>query len=119
MPLNSADSQFKVSWPANTTPQAPDGSGASRATLAGVGITNVAAAARFVKVYDKASAPTVGTDAPRRTFQVAANSSLYQEFTRGKDFKLGLWVAVTTGGADSDNTAPAANDVLLTVDFQP
>jgi hypothetical protein len=116
--LNSSDNQFRANWPANTTPQAPDASGAVSVSLCGFGLTNTAAAARFVKFYDKATAPVVGTDAPKRTIEVGAGLSLYAEFSRGKLFKLGMWVSVTVNAADADNTAPAAGDVLMTVDWQ-
>jgi hypothetical protein len=118
MPLQS-DRQFKVSWPANTTPQAPDGSGAAAVTLAGYSLTNTAVAARFVKFYDKATAPTVGTDIPKRTVQVPASGQVAASFWRGILFKLGLWVSVTNVATDADNTAPTAGDVLVTVDWQP
>jgi hypothetical protein len=117
MPLQS-DKQFKVSWPANTTPQAPDGSGAVAVTLAGYSLTTTVASIRFVKFFDKAVAPTVGTDVPKRTIQVPASGHIQASFPRGIIFLLGLWVTVTTVALDSDATAPAANDVLVTVDFQ-
>jgi hypothetical protein len=118
MPLNSSDNQFRVNWPANTTPQAPDGAGNVRRTLCGVGLTNTAAAARFVRFYDVATAPTVGTTAPRRVFEVGAGLSFYAEFFRGKDFLNGLWMSVSQLAADTDTTAPAAGDILATVDWQ-
>ncbi len=117
MPLTS-DKQFKVSWPANTTPQAPDGSGTTAITLAGYSLTTTVASARYVKFYDKASAPTVGTDSPKRTILVPASGHVQASFPRGILFALGLWVSVTTVATDADNTAPAANDVLVTVDYQ-
>jgi hypothetical protein len=113
------DKQFRVNWPNNTTPVAPDGAGTSAVTLAGFGITNTAAAARFVRFYDVSSAPTVGTTAPKRVIEVGAGLSLYMDFARGKNFLNGLWMSVTTLAADTDTTAPAAGDILATVDYQP
>lgn len=118
MPLSSHDSQFKVSWPGNTTPQAPDGDGSKSRTLTGYSLTNAAAAARFVKFYDKATSPTVGTDVPKRTIVLPASAHVAQSFVRGIGFLLGFWVSVTNVVTDADNTAPTANDVLVTVDFQ-
>jgi hypothetical protein len=118
MPLNS-DLQYKTSLPANTTPVAPDGAGTSEITLGGYSLTNTATAARYLKWFDKASAPVVGTDVPLRTVAVPASGGhVAISFHRGILFKLGMWVTVTVNGADTDNTAPAANDVLLTVDYQ-
>jgi hypothetical protein len=117
MPL-MGDKQFRVNWPANTTPQAPDGSGTTVVTLCGFGITNTAAAARFVRFYDTATAPTVGTTPPKRVIEVGAGLSLYVDFARGKQFFNGLWMSVTTLSPDTDTTAPAAGDILATVDWQ-
>jgi hypothetical protein len=112
------DKQFKASWPANTTPQAPDGSGAAAVTLGGYTLTNTNAAARSVKFYDKASAPTVGTDVPKRTVTVPATSTLEKTFPRGVNFLAGLWISVTVNPADTDTNAPGAGDLLVTVDYQ-
>jgi hypothetical protein len=118
MPLQS-DKQFKTSWPANTTPQAPDGSGAKSVTLAGYSLTNVNASARFVKFYDTSTSPTVGNTVPVRTIQLPGSSTAQADFHRGKIFLNGMWISVTAIGSDADNTAPAANDVLVTIDYQP
>lgn len=117
MPLQS-DKQYKVAWAGNTTPLAPDGSGTTAASLCGYALTNTTASARHVKFYDKASAPSVGTDVPKRTVSLAANTTQEIDFVRGKLFSLGLWVSVTTGVADTDTGAPSANDVLVTIDYQ-
>jgi len=117
MPLQS-DKQFKASWPANTTPQAPDGSGNTAKTLAGYCLTNAANAARCVKFYDNGSAPTVGTDTPTRTIVVPASGHVALSFDRGILFTKGLWVTVTVNPADADNTAASNNDMLVTVDYQ-
>jgi hypothetical protein len=118
MPLQG-DKQFKTSWPANTSAQAPDGSGTKTVTLAGYSLTNVNAAARFVKFYDVSSSPSVGNAIPIRTIELPGSTMVQAEFHRGKTFINGLWVSVTTLGADTDNTAPSANDVLVTIDYQP
>src|SRR5262249_16757915 len=111
------DKPFRVSWPGNTTPQAVDGAGNVARTLAGFTIANSAAAARFVRLYDQTSSATVGSDAPKRVVQIGAGTTLSVDFARGKQFINGLWMSVTTLAADSDTTAPAAGDVLATVDF--
>ena len=117
MPLQS-DKQYKKSWANNTTPLPPDAAGNVAVTLAGFVLTNAASAARSVKFFDKASAPTVGSDVPVRTYNLAANTSVVADFARGKLFTLGMWVTVTANAGDSDNTASSNNDVLVTVDYQ-
>jgi hypothetical protein len=68
------------------------------ANLRGVIAVNTNAAARYLKFYDKDEPVVVGTD--------------------GINFKLGLVMAITTGASDTDNTAPGAGDVILTVLFE-
>src|SRR5262245_41348605 len=116
MPLQS-DRQFRVNWPNNTTPQAPDGSGTKSVSLCGVVLTNTNAAARFVKFYDKGASPSIGNDTPVRTYTLPANSTTQIDYNRGKLFVNGMWVSVTVLAADSDTTAPAAGDVLMTVEY--
>jgi len=68
-------------------------------------IVNGAATARFFKLYNKSSAPTVGTDIPLITISLPSGAS---NFTLpslvGIDFSVGLSFAVTLGVSDSDTT---------------
>jgi hypothetical protein len=61
---------------------------------------------RYVKLYNKASAPTVGTDVPLITIGIPAVSS--SSFTLpalvGIDFSIGISFAITLQAADSDTT---------------
>jgi len=76
--------------------------------------SNTNAAARFVKLYNKASAPTVGTDVPVLTIPIPANSAVNLEFgTPGWRFATGIALAITAGAADSDTAAVAANEVKV------
>lgn len=77
-------------------------------------ISNLSAAPKFVKLYNKASAPTVGTDVPLDVFEVAANSSRSLPFgTSGIRFTTGIAYAITGAQPDSDTTAVAAGDVKV------
>lgn len=75
---------------------------------------NNAAAIRYLKIYDKASAaPTVGTDTPLLTIPLAPSSPFNEFF--GEDgilFATGIGYALTTGVADNDAGALTAADVL-------
>jgi hypothetical protein len=83
-------------------------------------LNNTAAAARSVKFFDIAVAPTMGTTVPKITITLAASGGMSSvSFPRGVNFTAGLWVSVTNNAGDSDNTAPTANDVLVTVFWQP
>lgn len=77
---------------------------------------NAAAAARYLKFYDKATAPTVGTDTPRKTIYLPAATG----FALNMDdyYGQGISIAITTGGPDADTGALTAADVLgLNVDY--
>jgi hypothetical protein len=81
-------------------------------------VCNTAASIRFPKFYNKATAPTVGTDTPSAVVPVNAGAcvslstfvSIY-----GQVFPLGLGMGITGGIADNDNTAVSAGDVLVSV----
>jgi hypothetical protein len=81
--------------------------------------TNTGAAAAYVKLYNKATAPTVGTDVPALILVVPAAVSgvpgictLPIGFS-GFRFALGLGIAITGAAADSDTTAVAAGQVKV------
>src|SRR5712692_1788236 len=102
-------------WPANTTPVALDGTGSSPENFTGYEILNAAAATRSVKLFDTATSPTMGTDTPKIVVPIEAGKTVHLQYGRPPLFNNGLWVSVTTGIANNDNTAPSANDVLLTL----
>jgi len=72
---------------------------------------NAAAAARYLKIYNKASAPTVGTDTPVMTVYLLAQSAFALDVD-GLYFSTGIAYALTTGSADNDTGALTAADVL-------
>lgn len=77
---------------------------------------NLNAAVRYLKLYNKASAPTVGTDTPIATLPIPASTTgagFMLPIPGGVAFSTGIAYAVTTGVADSDTTAVAANEILL------
>jgi len=78
---------------------------------------NAAAAVRFVKIYNKATAPS-STDTPLLTIAIPAAGSISASFTNGISCNLGIGVRACTGLADSDNTAPTANDVSVNIIYK-
>ena len=79
-------------------------------------VTNLAAAVRYLKFYNKASAPTVGTDTPILTIPIEATSSIYLADIigfLGMSFTTGIAYALTTGIADGDTGALTAGDVQV------
>jgi hypothetical protein len=79
-------------------------------------ITNVNAAARFVKLYDLGVAPTVGTTVPKLTILVpgaATGGVAFAQFPAGIAFPAGIGIGITTVATDADATATAANEQIV------
>lgn len=77
-------------------------------TIAGY---NAAAALRYLKLYNKATAPVVGTDTPFATLPLPASSGFAFDFP-SLFMDTGIAYALTTGVADADAVALTAGDVL-------
>jgi hypothetical protein len=87
--------------------------------LVGGVFSNVNAAARYLKLYDKASAPVVGTDVPVLVVPIPPTGLATLPLTQlaGLDFALGLAYAITGAAADADATAVAAGDVKVNLSY--
>lgn len=83
------------------------------ANLKGALLINTNAAARYVKLYEDTDAPTVGTTVPALTIDVPASSQVSLTWPDGINFSKTMWVATTTGVADSDTTAVGAGDLYV------
>jgi hypothetical protein len=88
-------------------------------------LTNFATSVRYVKLYNATAANvTVGTTTPIDTIPVPAGSStaptvITESFGGlGMAFATALCLAATTGLADNDTGAPAANDVVATAYYK-
>lgn len=82
--------------------------------------TNTGAGAAYVKLYNKATAPTVGTDVPEMILPIPAAAGGVPGVMPAIDcgfighrFPLGLGIAITGGAADTDTTAVAAGQVKV------
>jgi hypothetical protein len=80
---------------------------------------NAATALRYLKLYNKASAPTVGTDTPVKTIPLPpACAFVIDHAALGYYFSTGIAFALTVNVADSDTTSLSAGDVLaLNLDY--
>ena len=77
-----------------------------------IGRNNVASI-RYLKFYNKASAPNVGTDVPVLTIALDASSRFEIDLNPyGQFFTTGIAFAITGAVADNDTTAIAAADIL-------
>lgn len=91
---------------------------ASAGQVFGWSIWNTNASERFFKLYNKASAPTVGTDTPVITVGLIADASVHIEFATGIEFDTGIGFALTTGVADADTGAVAANEIVVNLFYK-
>jgi hypothetical protein len=91
----------------------------SAGCLFGLWVSNMATSTRFLKLYDQtAGGVTVGTTTPIITLAIPGNTSddVSGNFNiggLGLQFSTGLCIAATTGIADADTGAPAANDCIV------
>jgi hypothetical protein len=86
-------------------------------TIWDMSILNTTATQKFVKLYDKATAPVVGTDGVFENFGVAANSTLPILSIVGRRFLLGIGFGITGAAPWADTTATAVGDVFLHVNY--
>lgn len=91
---------------------------ASAGTVWNIICSNANAAARYVKFYNLAVAPTVGTSVPAFTIAIPASSTVtIAGGANGIRFGTGIALAITTGVADSDTAAVAANEIKVATSY--
>lgn len=85
-------------------------------------VTNTNAAVRYFKLYNKASAPTVGTDTPVQVYGIPGATTgggiAIPLPEKGLGFSTGIAFAIVTGAADADTNAVAANEVIVNLGYQ-
>lgn len=85
--------------------------------VSAIGLTS---SVRYLKFYDKSTAPTVGTDTPKLTIPVPANTQgagVVIPFNIPIVFDTGLSFAITSGSADNDTGAVGAGDVIVNLTY--
>lgn len=75
-----------------------------------------AGAITYLKLYNKATAPTVGTDTPVMTLYLPANT-VFNIDLAAQEFPLGLGYGMTTAAADN-STAAVASAAVLALNLQ-
>ena len=96
----------------------------SRGQLYSVFACNTATSTRYLKFYNATAANvTVGTTTPVLTIPIPGNASddiaaVINFGSHGVEFDTAISVACTTGLADNDTGAPAANDVIINVFYK-
>lgn len=87
---------------------------AAAGKLLGMVVSNVNAAVRYFKLYDKASAPTVGSDTIKNTFLLPVGNQISIWFgDRGLTFTAGIAYALTTEATDAGTTGVSANEHIV------
>jgi hypothetical protein len=71
-----------------------------------------------VKFYNKATAPTVGTDTVVKTVQCPANAVTNIPLSIGTVFSLGIGIGITKVNTDADTTAVVANDCVVDIEYK-
>lgn len=108
---------YKLISLATTNANVVKASGGNLYSIVAIGLTSTV---RYLKLYNKATAPTVGTDVPLMTIPVPANTQgagIAIPFSMGVNFPLGIAIAVTSGLADNNTGAILANDVVVNLTY--
>src|SRR3989344_4474140 len=72
---------------------------------------NNAPTVRYIKLYNKARAPSVGADTPAMTIPLPANAAANVIVPSGIAFSHGIGIGATTGVSDGNADMPTTNDV--------
>lgn len=95
---------------------------AGAGTIISVQACNINAAVRYIKLYDKATAPTCGTDVPVYRLLIPVNNCTPPIPLGGTNnqaqYSLGLGYCVVTGITDADNTSVAASEILWNICYK-
>lgn len=85
--------------------------------LYGYYLYNNASSVRFVKFYDKGTAPSEA-DTPVWTLAIPAASAANVAFPNGVAFAAGISLRATTAIADNSTAAPSTNDVVVNLAYK-
>lgn len=80
--------------------------------------TNSNTSARYLKLYNKASSPTVGTDTPAWRVMIPGSGGITAHYPKGLVFGTGIAWALTTGAADNDTGSVAANEIQVNLGYK-
>lgn len=87
----------------------------------GYSVGNINAAPVYLKIYDKATAPTVGTDVPVLVVLIPGNvagSGANVTLPKGIYLVNGLGMGLVAGLTDSSTTATSANEQVINIFYQ-
>jgi hypothetical protein len=112
-------------YKANTTHILPTSSGTTNATsvataaadIFSIWVYNGNAAVRYLKIYNLAVAPTVGTSVPVLVIPLPPSQLTQVSWAKGLYLSTGLAYALTTGAATSDTAAVGTDITGLTITY--
>ena len=82
-----------------------------------IGLTSTV---RYLKLYNTATLPVVGTSVPVMTIPIPANTQgagISIPFSIGVNFDIGISMAITQGSSDNNTTAVAEGDVIINLTY--
>lgn len=94
---------------------------ASAGQIGYISVSSVNAAARYLKLYNKATSPTVGTDVPVHTFIIpgsTAGAGNQLTIPLGIEFTTGISFALTTEITDAGSTGVAASEITVNIGYK-
>lgn len=94
---------------------------ASAGQVGSIICSNVNAAMRYLKLYNLATAPTVGTSTPVHVIPIPGNTAgagCVVNFGAGLEFTTGIAYALTTGITDADTGAVAASEITVSIAYK-
>jgi hypothetical protein len=91
---------------------------ASAGAVYAIFASNANAAWRYLKIYNKATAPTVGTDTPVITIGIPPNDTVSHTLPGGHTNTAGIGIALTTESTTAGTTAVAANEIVVNVAYK-
>lgn len=95
---------------------------ATGGVVLGIQTLNINAAACYLKLYNKAIAPVVASDVPVMVIMMPGNATGAGNNVPipqgGINFPLGIAFAIVTGIGDTNNTSPAASEVVVNIQYK-
>lgn len=90
---------------------------ASAGNVYSITATNTNAAVRYLRFYNSASAPTVGTTATYACYALPGNGGIVIDLANSIAFSAGIGISLTTGAADTNTSAVAADEIKLVIGY--
>lgn len=90
---------------------------ASAGKVYSITATNTNASVRYLRLYNASGSPTVGTTSTVFKVALPAGGGVHLSFECGLNFSSGIAMSLTTGAADTDTGAVAANELAVNIGY--